>query len=127
VEDVFTTPSPRLSSYATRSERVRLAHGIDLMLRDATACYVPRRPPLADPRVVGACAPALRRIRDALLDAHVDVRRQTLRRVEAFTCDGARSPLYGRDAAAAAARAEELRTAFTVGLPPLAGAVRRHP
>jgi hypothetical protein len=124
---VLTARRPTPAPYATRRERVRFAHGIDLLLRDASAPCSPRQRPLADPDVVRACAPALRRVRDALLDAHVDVRPQTLRLVAAFACDGARSPLYGRDAGAAAQRADELRAAFTLGMPPLAHAARRAP
>jgi hypothetical protein len=124
---VLTATRPRPLPYATRRDRVRWAHAIDALLRDAVAQRPPGRPRLTEPVVVRACAPALRRVRDALLDAHVEVRPQTLSLVAAFVCDGARSPLYGGDPETAARCAEELRTAFTVGLPPLAAAVRQAP
>jgi hypothetical protein len=68
--------------------------------------------PIHPAALMRASAPALMQIREALLDPHTPVSRVALRRLDAFVCDGARSPLFGGTPEGARRAALELRSAF---------------
>jgi hypothetical protein len=113
---MFTIFRKPQGEFATLRDRQRWARSIDALLRDAEKPATVGGPrgvrPLYSPRVVSACAPALRHVRDVLLDTRTDVRTVTLRKLHAFVCDGVSSPLLGRNPEAAKRGALELRGAF---------------
>jgi hypothetical protein len=96
-------PSPR--------RRRAVARGIERLLEHGRRPGLPARPLLVRPSVVAATEPALEQIAAALRDEQRATPDGWAAAVEAFITDGATSPLYGVDPAAARAEAERLAAA----------------
>ncbi len=96
-------------------DRESCAAAIDGAIRDAARAGVPPRNRLARPVVVLSAASALSAVAGALRDPDTVVAPAALDAVHAFMTDGARSPLYGPDPAAARVAAEALRARIAAG------------
>jgi hypothetical protein len=105
------------AEFAAQRDRQRWADSIDGLLRnlDRPVGRLGARGlrPLYRTDVVTACAPALRQVRDVLLDPQAEVRTRDLRSLNTFICEGSVSPLLGGNADAARRGALELQSAFT--------------
>lgn len=111
---LFHHPAP--ADPASPHDRRRSADCITGLLRDLDR-PAPRWQPrgarsLYRPEIVSVCAPALRQVRDTLLDSAVDVAAGDLRRLQTFLCEGATSPLFGSRPDVARRVAVELQRAF---------------
>jgi hypothetical protein len=96
-------------------DRESCAAAIDGAIRDAARAGVPSRNRLARPVVVLSAASPLSAIAGALRDSDTVVAPAALDAVHVFLTDGARSPLYGPDPAAARLAAEALRARIAAG------------
>ena len=112
--------APR-SEFASLRDRQSWARSIDGLVRNAERPTGGLRPrgvrPIYQPRVVLACAPQLRDIREVLLSPATDVRTGDLRKLQTFICEGAVSPLMGNDPEAARQAARKVRSAFVPPAP----------
>jgi hypothetical protein len=96
-------------------DRESCASAIDGVVRAAVRTGVPPRNRVARPVVVLSAASALLAVAGALRDSEIDIPPSALDAVHAFMTDGAGSPLYGRDPAAARLGAEALRARIAAG------------
>ncbi len=95
----------------SRRRRLAVAGGIERLLAQGERGGLPARPVLVRPAVVDASRPALERIAATLRDEGRATPPGWAAEVDAFLTDGAGSPLYGRDVAAARAKADRLAAA----------------
>ncbi len=106
-----TRPAGRRKADPSPRRRRAVARGIERLLEHGRRPGLPARPLLVRPSVVAATGPALERIAAALRDERRTTPDGWAAAVDAFFTDGAGSPLYGRDPAAAREEAERLAAA----------------
>jgi hypothetical protein len=105
----------RVGHEGAMHDRESCACAIDGAIRDAVRVGVPPRNRVARPVVVLSAASALLAVAGALRDPDIALAPAALDAVHAFVTDGARSPLYGPDPAAARLGAEALRARIAAG------------
>jgi hypothetical protein len=102
--------------FASQRTRRRWADCVNRLLREADRTPDRLHPrgitPIYDRQVIVACSPALREIRDVLLDETVDVRTSDLKELKTLMCEGAVSPLMRRNVAAARGGTDEVLDRF---------------